>query len=279
MKHDQSRRRCGTLALIVLTSAGNGCSNGRHDADERAIRAEYEQFAVALRAHDTKALMEHYAPNAELFVVDLLSDGQHMNRDEYRRHWDLMLAGLPLVTQATARPTTSDLQIEDLGVVTDGTLGYAHARLAGLLMTDSLRKIDGKWLIAQQHLSRSIRSVTANIAQAQTAANESSAVAALRTLNTALVTYASMFGKGFPSTLGELGGAAGLIDATLASGTKNGYTFVYAPGASSAGAIVTYTIHANPSANGGHRFFFTDETAIIRANGSQPADKSDPPLY
>jgi hypothetical protein len=95
-----------------------------------------------------------------------------------------------------------------------------------------------------------------------------------------------MFGQGFPGALSALGGAAGaptataagLIDAALASGTKNGYRFIYSPGATSAGPILTYTIQANPADEAGHRFFFTDETAIIRANRSQPAGKSDPPM-
>jgi type IV pilus assembly protein PilA len=67
------------------------------------------------------------------------------------------------------------------------------------------------------------------------AANESAAVAAIRTLNTAQISYSSAYPTvGYASTLTALGGAsctppttgsACLIDTTLAGGLKSGYTF------------------------------------------------------
>lgn len=67
------------------------------------------------------------------------------------------------------------------------------------------------------------------------AANESAAVAALRTVNSAEITYNSAYPTvGFASTLGALGGTsctppastgACLIDAVLAAGQRSGYSF------------------------------------------------------
>src|SRR5664279_6147983 len=67
------------------------------------------------------------------------------------------------------------------------------------------------------------------------AANESAAVGALRTLNTAQVSYNSAYPSvGYASTLTALGGSscappssssACLIDTSLAGGLKSGYTF------------------------------------------------------
>ena len=67
------------------------------------------------------------------------------------------------------------------------------------------------------------------------AANESSAVAAIRTLNTAQISYNSAYPTvGYASTLTALGGTsctppssagACLIDTALAGGLRNGYTF------------------------------------------------------
>jgi prepilin-type N-terminal cleavage/methylation domain-containing protein len=67
------------------------------------------------------------------------------------------------------------------------------------------------------------------------AANESAAVAAIRTLNTAQISYSSAYPTvGYASTMTALGGtsctppssaSACLIDIALAGGLRNGYTF------------------------------------------------------
>ena len=76
-----------------------------------------------------------------------------------------------------------------------------------------------------------------NLLRSKMAANESSAVGSVRTLNTAQVTYSSTYGTGF-TTLAQLGGPAGcvaapatacLIDPVLTVGTKSGYTLTTVP--------------------------------------------------
>src|SRR5437868_9982862 len=74
-----------------------------------------------------------------------------------------------------------------------------------------------------------------NLLRARIAANESSAVASVRTLNTAQVSYNSAYPTvGYAATLASLGGTTCtppnstggcLIDTQLASGAKSGYTF------------------------------------------------------
>jgi len=117
-----------------------------------------------------------------------------------------------------------------------------------------------------------------NLLRAKMAANESSAVGSLRTINTSCVEYSTTYGVGFPTSLASLGGtgtassaSAGLIDSVLSGGTKSGYTFAYAPGtADSAGNIDTYTITATPvvASTTGQRMFFTDQSGVIRADAS-----------
>jgi hypothetical protein len=108
------------------------------------------------------------------------------------------------------------------------------------------------------------------------AANESSAVGSLRTINTAEVTYATAYPtEGFAANLAALGGAAPcgpaavgaacLIDEVLSvTGKKSGYSFL-APGT---GAIprVAYTATGDPTIIGssGQRSFFTDQSGVIR---------------
>jgi type IV pilus assembly protein PilA len=76
-----------------------------------------------------------------------------------------------------------------------------------------------------------------NLLRARIAANESSAVASIRTLNTAQISYNSAYPTvGFAASLSNLAGTctgatipttsgACLIDTQLASGTKSGYSF------------------------------------------------------
>lgn len=74
-----------------------------------------------------------------------------------------------------------------------------------------------------------------NLLRARMSANEASAVAAVRTVNTAQISYNSAYPTvGYANSLAELGGiscapptsaGACLIDSQLASGTKSGYSF------------------------------------------------------
>jgi len=126
-----------------------------------------------------------------------------------------------------------------------------------------------------------------NLLRSRMAANEASAVGSLRTINTACVTYSTTYGIGFPAALSNLGTSGGvsstssqLIDNILAGGAKSGYTFVYAAAAATNGVVPTYTANANPQVAGqtGQRFFFTDQSGVIRFNVSAGATVSDSPL-
>ena len=73
-----------------------------------------------------------------------------------------------------------------------------------------------------------------NLLRARIAANESSAAASVRTIDTAEVTYQNAYpATGYATSIGSLGGAspctpvvatACIVDNTLAAGTKSGYT-------------------------------------------------------
>jgi type IV pilus assembly protein PilA len=138
-----------------------------------------------------------------------------------------------------------------------------------------------------------------NLMRSKMLADEASAVGSLRTLVTAATTYSATYNNGYPPTLAAMGPPAGggsaascdnanLIDSVLASGNKAGYVFTYtganpiaaaAQGCSNPG-FNTYTINADPVTRGqtGQRSFFTDPSATIRQNTSQPATATDPPI-
>jgi len=109
------------------------------------------------------------------------------------------------------------------------------------------------------------------------AANESSAVSSLRTLNTAQISYNTTYATvGYAATLTALAGtctgtnvptstSACLIDSDLQSGTKSGYNFTL-QGVSGAPAV-SYQVIALPinSMTGVHSFC-SSEDALIRVS-------------
>ncbi|HMH05616.1 MAG TPA: prepilin-type N-terminal cleavage/methylation domain-containing protein [Terriglobales bacterium] len=133
-----------------------------------------------------------------------------------------------------------------------------------------------------------------NLLRARIAANESSAVASIRTINTAEVTYLTAYPTtGYSITLAALGPAAAgscatpvltnacLIDFTLASANasanaKSGYYFAVANGTSATTPVSSYTVGAAPSTynSTGVRLFCSIEDGVVRAapgaSGSVP---------
>ena len=128
-----------------------------------------------------------------------------------------------------------------------------------------------------------------NLLQSKIAANQASAVASLRTINTCEVTYSSTYNQGFTSTLAQLGppasgsttsSTAGLTDSVLAGGTKSGYSFTYAASAVISGSTPNYSVNASPVSVGttGKNYYYTDATNTIRQNSTTTASASDSPI-
>ena len=97
-----------------------------------------------------------------------------------------------------------------------------------------------------------------NLLAARRSANEGSAVSSLRTLHGANATYQATSGNGNYAQTGAAGltdlNTAGLIDATLASGTKSGYAFTYEsfPFAAPPNPNpATFAVMAKPTSNSG----------------------------
>jgi len=126
-----------------------------------------------------------------------------------------------------------------------------------------------------------------NLLRSRMAANEASAVGSLRTINTACVTYSSTYGVGFPAALSNLGTSgsasstsADLVDNILATGVKSGYAFVYTASAAVSNVVPAYEVRANPLTPNqtGTRYFFTDQSGVIRFNISGQASVTDSPI-
>jgi len=166
---------------------------------------------------------------------------------------------------------------------------------------------DGHWKVSAvtfeggNTVEGSLQRLDENLARSRIAADEASATATLRTLNTSAITFASTYGRGFVDVLKRLGippqgqrpspERADLVDPTLSADgptstgpnnfQKNGYTFTYTPGPGAFGAITSYTITARPITylRSGSRSFFTDQSAVMRGTGeNRSATAFDAPI-
>ena len=126
-----------------------------------------------------------------------------------------------------------------------------------------------------------------NLLRSKMAANQASAVASLRTLNTSSVLFYTNYGI-YPTALSNLAPAgsgtvsstlADMIDSTLASASaapgKSGYIFTWAGG----GTTGAYTINADPvSTSTGQIHYFTDQSLVIRSSSSGAATVASTPI-
>lgn len=129
-----------------------------------------------------------------------------------------------------------------------------------------------------------------NFSRSRIQASETSTVASLRSITTAQIGYFTTY-QGYPANLSQLGPpptgtpassvAADLIDQTLASGARSGYTYVYlAADVDGDGRNEQFTVRANPTQPGitGNKHYYVDHTNVIRFNLNAPAGPGDTPI-
>ncbi len=133
------------------------------------------------------------------------------------------------------------------------------------------------------------------LTRARVAADESSAVGSLRSINTAEISYNAAYPTtGFTTTLSALGSPIGtctpstssgcFIDNVLTTGTKSGY--IFAGGSGTCGSPIPlscYSFTASPQfpAYTGARFFCSFEDAVLRSSSvsiSNPCPATTAPI-
>ena len=113
-----------------------------------------------------------------------------------------------------------------------------------------------------------------NLLRARLAANESTAIAALKTIASAAHTYRSS-GPSYPVNLTVLSTAVPpYIDSVLGNGTKQGYNFTLNGDASGFNATAVPVL-VNTT---GVRRFFVDTSGVIRYNSTDNANENSAPL-
>src|SRR5437763_8538717 len=125
--------------------------------DQAEIKALEERFSEGIKAKDVDKVMSVYVPDDTLFVFDVIPPRQYVGAKAYREDWKGAIAGM-------VGPITFEML--DLSVETDGKLAYGHnvqhfvstdpkgnKTDMSLRVTDVYRRVNGKWLIAQEHIS------------------------------------------------------------------------------------------------------------------------------
>lgn len=119
-------------------------------------------------------------------------------------------------------------------------------------------------------------------------ANETSAVASLKAIQAAQVSYQTTYtAQGYASSLAALGGSdsctpspatACLLDEVLTSGAKAGYNFAVASGNPANGANTTYVAGAAPAVYNrtGVRRFCATEKSVIRWDANTEGSTTPP---
>ncbi|MHB8486392.1 MAG: YybH family protein [Candidatus Acidiferrales bacterium] len=122
-----------------------------------AIEALEQRYLKAFNAKDVNAIMANYAPGRELFVFDAIPPREYPSWGSYKKDWEGLFTAFP----GPVKDTMSDLSITAVGSV-----AYAHhiedthftqkdgtGKELVVRVTDVFRKIGGKWLIVQEHVS------------------------------------------------------------------------------------------------------------------------------
>ena len=133
-------------------------------ADKEKIETLYQAYVKAFKAKDVNAIMSLYDPN-ELFVFDVIPPREYPNWAAYKKDWEDLFA---------SKPGQTDIHLTNLEVTVVGPVAYTHniqsvyftgpddSRInLSVRVTDVLRKVNGKWLIVQEHVSVPVDLATA----------------------------------------------------------------------------------------------------------------------
>jgi len=111
-----------------------------------------------------------------------------------------------------------------------------------------------------------------NLLNSVNGGREAAAIGSMRTLSTAAEQYRLRQGV-YPTNLTDLAAVdPALVDTELANGLRNGYNFELT------GQQSSFDCNANPTSSNGSRFFFVDETGVIRQSASGVAGPTDTPI-
>jgi len=146
----------GVLFAAISAAAQMESAKSSSGGDKAKIEALYQAYVKAFKAKDVNAIMAFYDPN-ELFVFDVTPPREYPSWDAYKKDWEGLF---------TAMPGPMDVNMTELAVTVVGSAAYSRNVQTGYFtgkdgsrldlavrVTDVLRKVKGKWLIVQEHVS------------------------------------------------------------------------------------------------------------------------------
>ena len=152
----------GLIAYNQSLSRADNTSGDRTPTDTKAqdiadVKAVENRFMTAFRAKDVNAIMELCVPDESLIVFDVTPPLQRVGAEAYRKDWEEVFSRFEGPLQAA---------ISDEDVTAGGDVAYVLSihHVTGTMkggnkvdytvrVTDGLKKINGKWLIAHTHVS------------------------------------------------------------------------------------------------------------------------------
>ena len=156
----------GLVNLVLLLVAAPAGLAQTHPAkapassatsDRAAIEALESNYIDAFNRRDVNGIMANYARGKALFVFDAVPPREYPSWDDYKRDWEGLFSAFP----GPASDKMSELSITVVGPVAyghhieDTTFTQKDGTTKEMVVrtTDVFRKMNGKWLIVQEHVS------------------------------------------------------------------------------------------------------------------------------
>jgi uncharacterized protein (TIGR02246 family) len=142
-----------TLAATNAVAADRPAAN----ADKAAIQALEDTYNEGFNSKDVDKVMSVYAPGKQLFVFDVVPPREYRGWEAYKKDFEGLFPAFP-------GPMKNTISEQTIHVV--GSLAYGHNIQTGeftgkdgtkvnfvVRTTDTYRKMNGKWLIVEEHNS------------------------------------------------------------------------------------------------------------------------------
>jgi len=144
-------------AAILASSSAVAADSPAANPDKAAILSLENTYNEGFNSRDVDKIMSVYAPGKQLFVFDVVPPREYSSWEAYKKDWEELFA-------AFSGPIKNTISEQTVHVV--GSLAYGHniqtgemTRKDGTKMaivartTDVYRKMNGKWLIVEEHNS------------------------------------------------------------------------------------------------------------------------------
>ena len=148
-----------TALVVAILASANAMAADQAAAktDKAAIQALEDTYNEGVNSKDVGKVMSVYAPGKELFVFDVVPPREYRGWEAYKKDFEELFAAFP-------GPVTNAISEQTIHVV--GALAYGHNIQSGeftgkdgtkvklnVRTTDIYRKINGQWLIVEEHNS------------------------------------------------------------------------------------------------------------------------------